>query len=80
MTKKRKGCSPTQESPSDRFAELKAFMERENAKEIKEYNDKRMSALEESLSFALDSMTAGVKEWSGVTRSDVECRPTHRIW
>ena len=59
MTKKRKVCSPSQEGQSDICAELKQFIVQENAKcvkEIKDSNDKRLSALEESLSFAMDSI------------------------
>lgn len=59
--KKRKACSPTQEGQHDVCAELKAFIVRENekcVKEIKDSNDRRMVAVEESLSFAMDSLSA----------------------
>ena len=67
MTKKRKVSSPPQEgqsgvqSQSELYADLKGFITRENAKcvkQIQESNDKRLVALEESLAFALDSVTA----------------------
>lgn len=60
MTKKRKVCSP-QTGESEICADLKAFIVQENAKcvkEIKESNERRLVAIEESLSFALDSITA----------------------
>ena len=59
MTKKRKAYSPTQDGQSDVCAELKEFIVRENAKcvkEIKDSNDRRLVAVEESLSFAMDSL------------------------
>ena len=63
MTKKRKACSPTQDGAgSTSFCEeLKAFIVSENAKcvkEIRDSNDRRLGAIEESLSFALDSLAA----------------------
>ena len=61
MTKKRKACSPTQEAQRDMCAELKEFIVRENAKsvkEIKDSNDRRLIAIEESLSFAMDGLAA----------------------
>ncbi|KAF0295826.1 hypothetical protein FJT64_006704 [Amphibalanus amphitrite] len=63
MPKRRKVCSPAQEGQSDGdiCAELKEFIARENAKcvkEIRDSNDKRLVAIEESLSFAMDSLTA----------------------
>ena len=61
MTKKRKVCSPSQEGQRDMCSELKEFIVSENAKcvkEIKDSNNRRIVALEESLSFALDSLTA----------------------
>ncbi|KAF0300618.1 hypothetical protein FJT64_003284 [Amphibalanus amphitrite] len=61
MTKKRKVCSPSQEGQRDLCSELKEFIVSENAKcvkEIKDSNDRRLAALEESLSFAMDSLSA----------------------
>ena len=61
MTKKRKAaCSPA-EGDGDICSELKKFIVQENAKcvkEIKESNERRLTALETSLSFAMDSLTA----------------------
>ena len=56
-------CSPSQEGPSDGdiCAELKEFIVSENSKcvkEIRDSNDRRIAAVEESLSFAMDSLTA----------------------
>lgn len=65
MTKKRKVNSPKQDghremqSSDDMCTELKEFIARENAKcvrQIKESNDQRLVAIEESLSFAIDSV------------------------
>ena len=61
MTKKRKACSPTQDDSNNICAELKAFIVSENAKcvkEIRDSNDRRLRAVEKSLSFALDSLSA----------------------
>ena len=61
MNKKRKVCSPSQREQRDSCAELKEFITRENArcvKEIQDSNDRRIGALDESLSFAMDSLTA----------------------
>ncbi|KAF0287851.1 Brevican core protein [Amphibalanus amphitrite] len=63
MGKRRKVCSPSQEGPSDGdiCAELKEFIVSENSKcvkEIRDSNDRRIAAVEESLSFAMDSLTA----------------------
>ena len=61
MTKKRKVCSPPQGDRSDNYEELKEFIVRENSKcveEIKTANERRIAAVEASLTFALDSITA----------------------
>ena len=61
MTKKRKACSPPQENQSDLCAELKEFIVKENAKcvkEIKDSNERRISAMEDSLSFAMDAISS----------------------
>ena len=61
MTKKRKACSPTQDNQSDLCAELKEFIVKENAKcvkEIKDSNERRISAMEDSLSFAMDAISS----------------------
>ena len=61
MTKRRKVSSPVQEGQSDICAELKTFITQENAKfvrEIKDSNERRLTALEDSLSFAMDSLAA----------------------
>ena len=61
MTKKRKtACSPP-EGDNDICAELKRFIVQENSKcvsEIKASNERRLTALESSLSFAMDSLAA----------------------
>ena len=60
MNKKRKASSPGQ-GQSDMCADLKQFIAKENAKsvkEIKESNEKRMAAIEESLTFAMDALSA----------------------
>ena len=61
MTKKRKAGTQTQEGPSDPYAELKRFIIQENEKCVREItasNDKRLTAIEDSLSFALDAVKA----------------------
>ena len=61
MTKKRKVCSPPQGDQRENYEELKEFIVSENAKcvsEIREVNERRIAAVEESLNFALDSLTA----------------------
>ena len=61
MTKRRKVCSPAQGEQSDSYTELKEFIVRENSKcvaEIKDANERRIAAVEESLNFALDSLAA----------------------
>ena len=61
MTKKRKVNSPMQEGHSDLCADLKDFIVKENAKcvkEIKDSNDRRLVALEDSLSFTMDALTS----------------------
>ena len=61
MTKKRKACSPTDGVQSDLCEELKKFIVEENAKCVREIQaacDGRLVAIEESLSFAMDSLTA----------------------
>ena len=61
MTKKRKVCSPSQEGQKDLCADLKDFIVQENAKcvkEIRDSNERRMGALEESLAFSLDALSA----------------------
>ena len=59
--KKRKVNSPLQEGPSDLCANLKDFIVKENAKsvkEIKDSNNRRLAALEDSLSFTMDPLTS----------------------
>ncbi|XP_043246750.1 uncharacterized protein LOC122394155 [Amphibalanus amphitrite] len=63
MPKRRKVCSPAQgeQSDIDICAELKEFIAQENVKcvkEIRDSNDRRLMAIEESLSFAMDSLKA----------------------
>ena len=63
MPKRRKVCYPAQgeRSEVDICAELKEFIVLENAKCVKEIrgsNNRRFVALQESLSFAMDSLTA----------------------
>ena len=61
MPKRRKVGSPSNEEQRDICAELKDFIVSENEKcvrEIKKSNDRRIGALEESLSFAMDSIAA----------------------
>ena len=63
MPKRRKVCSPAQgeQSETDICAELKEFIARENVKcvkEIRDSNDRRLVAIEESLSFTMDSLKA----------------------
>ena len=64
MTKKRKAGSPAQSGNldlSDMCDELKTFIASENTKcvrEVQEASERRMRAMEDSLSFALDSVTA----------------------
>ena len=61
MAKKRKVCSPLQGDKSDVCEELKNFIASENVKcveAIKESNERRIAAVEESLTFALDSLSA----------------------
>ena len=61
MPKRRKVGSPSNEEQRDICAELKDFIVSENEKcvrEIEKSNDRRIGALEESLSFAMDSITA----------------------
>ena len=75
MTKKRKVCSPTQEEQSDICAELKRFIVQENAKcvkEIKDSNDRRLVAIEESLSFSMDALTAVSDRQRTATKDIVE--------
>ena len=62
-TKRRKPNSPAQaqQGESDICAELKLFITQENAKsvkEIKDSNERRLEALEDALSFAMDSLMA----------------------
>ena len=61
MPKRRKVCSPSSEEQRDFCDKLKQFIVSENEKcvsEIKKSNDRRIGALEESLSFAMDSLIA----------------------
>ena len=61
MTKKRNAASSPAEGEGDICTELKKFIVQENAKcvkEIKESSDRRLTALETSLSFAMDSIAA----------------------
>ena len=62
MTKNRKAGSPSQEGQSDiNLGDLKEFIMMENAKnvkDIKESNERRLSAVEDSLSFTMDAADA----------------------
>ena len=62
MTKKRKAGSPSQEGQSDiNLGDLKEFIMMENAKnvkDIKESNERRLAAVEDSLSFTMDALTS----------------------
>ena len=61
MTKKRKACSPKEDDKQDMCAELKDFIVRDNAKcvkEIKDSNDRCLTALENLLSFSMDGLKA----------------------
>ena len=61
MAKKRKVCSPAQEGQKDICAGLKYSIVQENAKCVKEIRDSnkwRLEALEESLTFSVDALSA----------------------
>ena len=77
MNKKRKVSSPVQAGQGDFSAmcnELKSFIVSENAKcvaQIKETNDRRLGAVEESLTFAMDSIAA-LSGRQNVANSNIE--------
>ncbi|KAF0296948.1 hypothetical protein FJT64_005620 [Amphibalanus amphitrite] len=73
MTKKRKTLSPPQEGQSDICADLKRFIVEENEKCVKQIvdsNNRRLEAIEESLNFAMDSLTS-VSKRQRAAESDI---------
>ena len=86
MTKKRKAASPilpcqNESDPkvisSDQYEELKGFIVRENAKSveaIRESNERRLAAIEDSLSFTMDTVSTVAARQQSADRDIIALR------